>query len=103
MGSFIFCSYHQISLGRSNKGELGGWSMWNAWERREKYTGFWWGRPEGRRPLRRPRHRWEDGIKMDLREIGLEGVEWMYLVQDRDQWQALVNMVMNLLVLAPQI
>jgi hypothetical protein len=60
------------------------------------------GRPEGKRPLGRPRHRWEDGIKMDLREIGWGGVEWIHLAQDRDLWWALVNVVMNLRVLAPQ-
>jgi hypothetical protein len=45
--------------------------MWHAWERREKCTRFWWGNPEGKRPLERPRRRWEDGIRIDLREIGL--------------------------------
>jgi hypothetical protein len=59
------------------------------------------GKPEGKIPLERPRHRWKDGIKMDLREIGCRGVEWMHLAQDRDRWQALVNVVMNLRVLAP--
>jgi hypothetical protein len=49
------------------------------------------GKPERKRPLGRPRCRWEDHIRMNLREIGWEGVEWMHLVQDRDQWQALVN------------
>jgi hypothetical protein len=56
------------------------------------------GKPEGKRPLRRPRCRWEDEIRMDLREIGWESVEWIQLAQDRDQCQALVNMVMNLWV-----
>jgi hypothetical protein len=56
------------------------------------------GRPEGKRPLGRPRHRWEDNIKMDLREIGINGVNWIWLTQDRVQWQAFVNMVMNLRV-----
>jgi hypothetical protein len=60
------------------------------------------GKPEGKTPLVRPRHRWEDGIRMDLREIGWGSVEWIQLAQDRDQWQALVNTVMNLRVLAPQ-
>jgi hypothetical protein len=62
------------------------------------------GKPEGRRPLGRPRHRWEDGIRMHLREIrwGGGGVEWFQLVQDRDRWQAVVNAVMNLRVLAPR-
>jgi hypothetical protein len=48
-----------------------------------------------KRPLRRPRQRWTNNIRVDLREIGWEGVEWMNLAQDRDQWLALVNMVMN--------
>jgi hypothetical protein len=60
------------------------------------------GKPEGKRPLGRPMHRWEDGMKMDLREIGWEVVEWIRLAQDRDRWWALVNEVMNPRVLAPQ-
>jgi hypothetical protein len=60
------------------------------------------GKPEGKRPLERPRHRWEDGIRMDLREIGLGGVDWIRLVQDRDRWRAVVSAVMNLRVLAPR-
>jgi hypothetical protein len=56
------------------------------------------GRPEGKRPLGRPRHRWEDNIKMDLREIGINGANWIQLAQDRIQWQAFVNTVMNLWV-----
>jgi hypothetical protein len=60
------------------------------------------GKPEGKRPLGRPRRRWEDGIKMDLREIGWEGVEWIQLAQDRDRWRAVVSAVMNLRDLVPQ-
>jgi hypothetical protein len=56
------------------------------------------GKPEGKRPLGRPRHRWEDNIKMDLREIELGGMDWIDLAQDRDQWRALVNTAMNLRV-----
>jgi hypothetical protein len=56
------------------------------------------GKPEERRPLGRPRCRWVDNIKMDLREIGWDGVDWVVLAQDRDQWRALVNTVMNLRV-----
>jgi hypothetical protein len=56
------------------------------------------GRSEGRRPLGRPRRRWEDNIKMDLREIGFGDVDWVHLDQDRGRWRALVNTVMNLLV-----
>jgi hypothetical protein len=58
------------------------------------------GKPEGRRPLGRPRRRWEDVVRMDLREIGLEGVDWIRLSQDRDRWRAVVSAVMNLRVLA---
>jgi hypothetical protein len=56
------------------------------------------GRPEGRRPLGRPRRRWEDNIKMDLREIGFGDVVWIHWAQNRDRWRALVNTVMNLRV-----
>jgi hypothetical protein len=52
----------------------------------------------GKRPLGRPRHRLEDYIKMDLREIGWGGMDWIDLAQDRDQWRALVNTIMNLQV-----
>jgi hypothetical protein len=55
-------------------------------------------KPEGKRPLGRPRRRWLDNIKMDLREIGRNGVDWMDMAQDRDQWRALVNTVLNLRV-----
>jgi hypothetical protein len=60
------------------------------------------GKPEGKRPHGRPRRRWEDGIRMDLREIGWGSVDWIQLAQDRDRWQALVNTVMNHRVLAPR-
>jgi hypothetical protein len=56
------------------------------------------GRPEGKRLLERPRRRWEDNIKMNLREIGIDGANWIQLAQDRVQWQACVNTVMNLRV-----
>jgi hypothetical protein len=70
--------------------------------RGEKSVQGFGGRLEGKRPHERPRYRWEDGIKMDFREIGWEGVEWSHLAQDRDWWWAVVNMMMNLQVLAPQ-
>jgi hypothetical protein len=60
------------------------------------------GKPEGKTPLGITRHRWEDGIKMDLTEIGSGGVEWIHLAQDRDLWWAVVNAVMKLRVLAPR-
>ena len=53
------------------------------------------GKPERKRPLGRPRHRWEDNIKLDLREVGCGGADWMELAQGRDSWRALVNAVMN--------
>ena len=56
------------------------------------------GKPEGKRPLGRPRRRWEENIKMDLQEVGCGGVEWIDLAQDRDRWRALVNAVMSLRV-----
>jgi hypothetical protein len=55
------------------------------------------GKPEGKRPLGRPRHRWVDNIKMDLREVGWDGRDWIDLAQDRDRLRAHVNAVMNLL------
>jgi hypothetical protein len=54
------------------------------------------GKPEGRRPLGRPRRRWEDNIRMDLRQVACGCVDWMELVQDRDRWRALESEVMNL-------
>jgi len=56
------------------------------------------GKPEGKRPLGRPRRRWEDNIKMDLQEVGCGDMDWMVLAQDRDRWRALVNVVMKLRV-----
>jgi len=56
------------------------------------------GKNERQRPLGRPRHRWEDSIKMDLQEVGCGGMDWIELAQDRDRWRAIVNAVMKLLV-----
>jgi hypothetical protein len=56
------------------------------------------GKPEGKRPLGRPRLKWEDNIKADLQEMGCVGMDWIDLVKDRDSWRVLVNAVMNLLV-----
>jgi hypothetical protein len=53
------------------------------------------GKPEGKRPLGRPRRRWEDDIKTDLLEVGCGGMDWIELAKDRDRWRALVNAVMN--------
>jgi hypothetical protein len=70
-------------------------------EERKVYK-FLVGKPEGKRPLGRPRLRWEDGIRMDLVEIGLGVVDWIRPYQDRDRWRAVVSAVMNLRVLAPR-
>jgi len=56
------------------------------------------GKPEGKRPLGRPKHKWEDNIKMDLQEVGCGGMDWIELARDRDRWRALVNAEMNLRV-----
>jgi hypothetical protein len=66
----------------------------------ETYYYYWilMGKPEGKRPVGRPRCRWVDSIKTDLREIGWDVVDWIDLAQNRDQWRALVNTAMNLRV-----
>ena len=56
------------------------------------------GKPEGERPLGRPRRRWEDNIKMHLQEVGCGGIDWIYLAQERGRWPTLVNVVMKLLI-----
>jgi len=63
--------------------------MWHAWGRGEVFTGCWLGRH---------RCRWKDNIKMDLREIGTDGANWIWLAWDRVQWRVLVNIVMNIWV-----
>jgi hypothetical protein len=70
-------------------------------EERKVYKGLM-GKPEGKRPLGRSMRSWEDGVRMDLREIGLGYVDWTRLAQDRDRWRAVASAVMNLLVLAPR-
>jgi hypothetical protein len=63
------------------------------------HTGFWWGRTDGKRPLGRPRRRWEDNNKTDLQEVGWRGIEWTDLAQDTDRWRDLVSAVMKLRIL----
>ena len=72
--------------------------MWHVWETTEAHTGFLGARPEGTRPFGRPRHGWENNIKMDFQEVEREGVDWIDLTQDRDIYRFLVNAVMNLRV-----
>jgi hypothetical protein len=67
--------------------------MWHVWERIELCTGCWWGKPEEKRPLGRPRSRWENNIKKDIQEVVGGGGDWMELAQDRNRWRALVGTV----------
>jgi hypothetical protein len=68
--------------------------MWHAWGEERGVYRFLVGKPKGKRPLGRPRRRWEDNIKLDLRERGIDGANWIRLAQDRVQWRAFVNTVM---------
>jgi hypothetical protein len=68
--------------------------MWHAWKRNVYKVLM--GKPEGKRPLGRPRRRWNDGIRMDLKEIGWGSVDWIQLAQNTDRWRVLVNTAMNL-------
>jgi hypothetical protein len=71
--------------------------MQHEWGRGGTYIGYWW-ESQKERPLGRPRRRWADNIKMDLREVGWDGRDSIDLAQDRDRWWAYVNAVMNLRV-----
>jgi hypothetical protein len=97
MRNFRICTHPQISIDKSMRrtGHVA-----RVGEERKVYKGLV-GKPEGKGPLGRPRCRWKDGIRMDLREIGLGGVDWIRLSRDRDRWQAVVSAVMNRGVLAP--
>jgi hypothetical protein len=80
-------------------GDKSGWVRWVGHvacmgEGRGVYRVLLW-RPEGKRPLGRPRHRWEDNIRMNLKEIGINGANWIRLAQDRVQWWGFVNIVMD--------
>jgi hypothetical protein len=66
--------------------------------RRKARWGFWWVTPDGKRPLEKPKRRWEDNTKMELQEVGWGGMYSIAVVCDRDRWRALVNTVMNLRV-----
>jgi hypothetical protein len=78
--------------------EMGGACGTNGGEEEEKKDAYRLlvGKPEVKRPLGRPRRRWADNIRMDLRETGLADVDWIGLAQDRDEWRAFVKAVMNL-------
>jgi len=70
----------------------------SAYREGERCVQSFGGKPEGKRPLGRPRSRWEDNIRMDLRKVACGCVDWMELAQDRDRWSALVSAAMNLWV-----
>jgi hypothetical protein len=91
MRNFIICIHPQISLGKSRRMRWAGYVA-RMGEERKVYKVLV-GKPEGKRPLGRPRRRCEDGIRMDLREIGLGSVDWIRLAQDRDRWRAVVRAV----------
>jgi hypothetical protein len=92
----LYCSPSIIRIIKSRRM---GWKWYVArmGEKRNAYR-MLVGKPEGKRPLGRPRRRWEYNIRMNPREIGWGGMDWIDLAQDRDQWRALVNTVMNLRV-----
>jgi hypothetical protein len=93
----LYCSPSIIRMIKSRRVRWAG-HVARIGEKRNEYR-ILVGRPEEKRPLGRPRRRWEDNIKMDVREIGWGATDWNDLVQDRDQWRALVNTAMNLRVL----
>jgi hypothetical protein len=80
MRSLKICTAHQVLFGRSNREEWDGRGMWHVWGRGEVYTGLWWG---NLRPLERTGLSWEDNIKMNIREEGCGGMDWIDLAQDR--------------------
>jgi hypothetical protein len=94
MKKFITCTLHRILLGWLNLGGEVGGTCGTHWEGRGVYRVLV-GRPECKKPLGRPKHRWEDNIKMDLREIGIDGANWITLAQDRLQWRDFVSTVMD--------
>ena len=96
MLSDLYCSLNIVRVIKSRRMRWAG-HVARMGVRRSVFRVLKW-KPEGKRPLGRPRRRWEDNIKMDLQEVGCGGMNWIELAQDRDRWRALVNAVMNLWV-----
>jgi len=90
----LYCSPNIFQVIKSRRMRWAG-HVAHVGERRDIYRVLV-GKPEGKRPLGRPRHRWENNVKMDLQEVGCGGMDWIELAQDRDRWLAVVNLVMNL-------
>jgi len=94
MRSLLICAPHQICSGdQIEKNEMGG--ACSIYGGQERCTEGLVGQPEGKRPLGRPSHRWEDNINMNLQVVGWRGMDWIDLDQDRNRWRALVNVIMN--------
>ena len=92
----LYCSPNIVRVIKSRRMRWAGYVA-RMGEERGAYRVFM-GKPEGKRPLGRPRRRWEDNIKMDLQEVGCGYVDWIGLAQDRGRWRTLVSAVMNLRV-----
>jgi hypothetical protein len=69
---------------------------YGMYETEQTPSGFWWGKPKGKKPLGRPKCRWEDNINMELQEVGLRVMDWIGLTRNRDRWWRLANVGMNL-------
>jgi hypothetical protein len=97
MRNFMICTAHPKFCGdKIKKKEIGGACSSDGKERGVNSDLV--GKREGKRPLGRPRCRWEDNIRIDLQVVGCGGMDWIGLAQDRDRWRALVNAVMNIRV-----
>jgi len=93
----LYCSPNIVRMKKSRRMRWTG-HVARVWGRGGACTGFWWRKPEGKRPLGRPRHSWEDNIKMDLQDVACGVMDWIELAEDRDRWRAFVDAVMNLRV-----